>query len=196
MYKIKILPKLVETKLKSIPKLMHASIESGTKYHCENVKDTLVTGLRRNNLVKPKLSKLTMAIRKARGQEKPTSPLVGSGTMVNNLEVVKKGKVWILQPNAKFTFSKPPKGKRGKTTKISIKRLWRIHEYGAIIPVTPKMRSAFKYWFGIKLKKRQLTIPAREPFKLAVKRYMRSQLRKETDIKIKEKIKQKLDGMK
>ena len=193
MYKISVLPKILEKRLKSAPKIINLEIESGTKKHAVNFKETLITGLRKNNLVKPGLSKLSLAIRRAKGENKPTSPLVVSGTMVDNLEIVKQGKKWIVKPNSKFTFSKPPRGKRGKVSKISIKRLWRIHEFGAKIPVTPKMRSAFKYWFNITLRKNVLTIPARMPFKLANRRYLRSQLRKETDAKIKAAIKDRLN---
>lgn len=182
-------------RLKIIPQKIKDGISAGTKYHAEGFMDTLIKGLKAGNLVKPKLSSATLHIRKFYPEKnRKLAPLVGSGTLINNLEVIKEKKdQWVCRPNNKYAISEPPKGKEGKRSKITIRRLWRIHETGAIINVTPKMKSAFRYWFGITLKKKQIIIPARHAWKKARNRYLKSQAKMQADEKLMREIKKMVE---
>ena len=163
-------------KLKQMPKLVKEVVDSGTKKHCQAFYDVLLTGLKKDNFSLKRLSKLTHSIRKGKGYSTPQSPLLGrshSRTLVNNLEIVKQGQRWVLQPNNKIITNRTTK----KTYKISVKKLWAIHENGlhggmTYIPVTYRMRMYFKYALQITLKANVLKIPARHVLKKTLKRYL------------------------
>lgn len=169
-------------KLKVFPKIFKHSIHAGTKKHCIAFYNVLKDGLVKDNLVKPKLSSLTMKIRKNTGSNATKSPLVGkrsTRTLVNNMEYAKTDKGWVLRPNKNVI--------KNNNHSISVKRLWMIHENGlhggvTNIPVTKKMRGWFRYQFKITLKANVLKIPARHPLKKAMLRYLNQQKKVNKDI--------------
>ncbi len=177
----------VEYKLRVLPKLIEQSIQAGTKTHAQAFMKVLVDGLRKGNLVSPKLSSLTLKIRKnMKDNSIPESPLVGHGRMIENLEVVKKKNVWVCKPNNKFAVSRYST----KKTRISYEKLWLIHEFGTKqYTTTPKQRWFFENIFRVKPAPGKLQIPARYPWKKALNRYIRQQYRKETNKQIIEKMK-------
>ncbi|TGK36286.1 hypothetical protein [Leptospira andrefontaineae] len=181
--------KKYKKKFHELPYLTGVVFEEGTQNHLESIRDVLETGMRKNNLGMSKLSPMTMRIREAKGQSsKPTSPLVGDGGLIRNLEIVKVGNGYNLQPNNKFSVTKNPDG---KTTRISWKKLWMIQEWGMIITVTQKLRYYFLLVLKIPLKQSttQMVIAARRPFQRAYNRYLRSEIRKENNEAMKKRLK-------
>lgn len=172
----------LKKKFMQLPYLTKVVFEDGTKKHMENLQQVLVTGMRKNNLGYAPLSAMTKHIRHAQNKDsKPISPLVGNKGMIENLEVVKDGRnSFALQPNNKYSVTKSPSW---KSSRITWRRLWLIHEWGAVIPVTEKMRNAFVMWFKIGLRKAtmQLVIPARRSMQRAYNRYIRSEIKSETN---------------
>ncbi len=165
-------------KFQELPYLTMTTLRDGSREHLEAIKGIVVSGVRKNNLGYSRLSPMTMNIRKALNENsKPISPFVGDKKMLDSLEIVPDGKAFMLRPNSRYAVSK---SKFGKISRISWKRVWRIQEWGAVIPVTEKMRNYFSS-IGIFLKSTtlQLVIPARRPFQRAYNRYIRSQIRQE-----------------
>lgn len=168
-------------KFRKLPILYRDIVHAGTKAHAEGVKETLEVGLRKGNLVRPKLSSLTLAIRKAKNQSFPTSPIVGAGDAIRNLEVRKVSDGYALEPKETIASG----------SRISWAKIWSIQENGAIVPVTEKLRTFFGMTFGLwfRASTRFLVVPARHPIRKAVNRYLRSEAKKRTNRDISEKIK-------
>jgi hypothetical protein len=163
----------IKQKDKVTETLVRKRTESAVKKHLEGIYKEIDKGLRSNAFGHKPLRPLTRKIRKASGNGSlPKEPLVGHGGMIKNLEIVKTGKGWVLQPNNKFAVSK----QNGKQT--SWKRIWSIHENGAKISVTQKMANAFRLWWGIPLKVGSiLKIEARKTFDKAYSAYIRSAMK-------------------
>ena len=108
-----------------------------------------------------------------RGKEDART-MISTGFYVNHIGVIeeKKGKGYTYRVG--FTAPNHPSG-------ISMNKLGRIHEYGAKIPVTDKMRG-YLAWKGLHLRKetKSIIIPARPHFGVALislKREMRKILK-------------------
>jgi hypothetical protein len=163
----------IKQKDKVTETLARKRTESFVKKHLEGIYKEIDKGLRGQRFGHKKLRPLTLDIRKAsKTEDKKLAPLVGYGGMIKNLEIVKTGKGWVLQPNNKYAVS-PENGK-----KTSWKRIWSIHENGAKISVTQKMKNAFLYWWKIPLKVGSvLKIEPRKTFDKAYRAYIRSAMK-------------------
>lgn len=163
----------IKQKDKATKTLVKKRTESLVKKHLEGIYKEIDKGLRSNTFGHKPLRPLTKKIRKASGNSSlPKEPLVGHGGMIKNLEIIKDGKGWVLQPNNKFAVSK----QNGKKT--SWKRIWSIHENGAKISVTQKMVNAFRFWWNINLRVGSiLEIRARKTFRKAYQAYIRSAMK-------------------
>lgn len=164
-------------RLKAFPKALKNKAEAGTKYHAEGVRNTMVEGLRKGNLVQPALSSATLAIRRAIGQQTSEQPLVGHGDGIRSLRVVKTGRGWSLVA-------------RGRTKRGTLwMKVWAIQENGAVIPATERLRGYFAVNFGKHLKAGTvLRIPARHPFRKAVNRYLKRQAKVQTNRRIEKEL--------
>lgn len=160
-------------RLRDFPKALKNKAQAGTRCHVEAVRDVMVEGLRKGNLVQPKLSSMTLSIRRAIGQTSSEQPLVGKGDGIRSLTVAKGRKGWELVARGK--------SKEG----TSWAKIWAIQENGAVIPATEKLRGYFALNFGKHLKGGTvLRIPARHPFRKAVNRYLKQQGKRATNKKI------------
>lgn len=167
----------IKQKDKVTETLVRKRTESFVKKHLEGIYKEIDKGLRGQRFGHKKLAPLTKQIRKAsKTEDKKLAPLVGHGGMIKNLEIVKTGKGWVLQPNNKYAVS-PENGKKTSWAKI-----WGIHENGAKISVTQKMKNAFLYWWKIPLRVGSvLTIPARKTFDKAYRAYIRSAMKEKVN---------------
>lgn len=141
-------------------------------------------GLKRNNLRLDKLHPFSKQRKIDAGYDRPGSPLYGAGdsldrTLYNALEIKKDGDRYRLR------FSR----KRHHSSKLTLSQLHRIHEEGALIKVTDKMR-AFLHFIGLHLKAstKIIRIPPRPAFRKAVNRMLRQKKQRENTQQVKRAI--------
>lgn len=87
--------------------------------------------------------------------------LIDHGDLINSI-------TFLVEPQNMAVFVgilRTATSKRADTGEEYLANIARIHEEGALVPVTPKMRAYFKARWGINLKAGFITIPAR-PFLL------------------------------
>lgn len=135
--------------------------------------ETIKSGIRKANLVRPPLSSATIKIKTNKGLPRIHTPLMGRGdsdpnSMINSLDYRKTKRGYIISPTGMHY-------KEGNQKPIKNRDLWTIHEFGAIIPVSDKMRN-FLHILGIHLRKNRTTIriPARFPIKKGLQRFLNS----------------------
>lgn len=136
--------------------------------------DILIKGLEKSNLVRPPLTEMTQEIKSKKGLKRIKTPLIGKGrkdpkSMLSSMQVKKIKKGYILSPTGYHYAEHGQKPVKNST-------LWLIHEYGALIKVTDKMRGFLAAVYGIYLKKttEYIKIPARYPVRKALNRFIRS----------------------
>ena len=141
-------------------------------------------GIRRNNLRLDKLHPFSKSRKIEAGYDKPNSPLYGAGdslerTLYYALEIKKDGDRYRLR------FSR----KKHHSSKLTLNQLHRIHEEGALIRVTEKMR-AFLHFIGLHLKASTtiIRIPPRPAFRKAVARMLRKKKKRENTQQVKKAI--------
>lgn len=149
-------------KLVSLPKAVDRIAIPGGKAHLKNIHSLMLKHLRRQTLVKPPLSPIT--INKKRKDKKPytVAPLLGFGnyidnSMINGLEIKGSGKKWKLIPTGKHYSG------------LNQSLVWAIHEFGAVRMIQTEK--------GNKL----IKIPPRKPLREGLKKYLRSVNRMETN---------------
>jgi len=132
-------------------------------------------GIKRNNFRLDKLHPFSKQQKIDAGYDRPNSPLYGAGdslerTLYNALEIKKDGDRYRLR------FSR----KKHHSSKLTLSQLHRIHEEGALIRVTEKMR-AFLHFIGLHLKAstKIIRIPPRPAFRKAVARMLRKKKKRE-----------------
>lgn len=144
-------------KLKNMGKTVDQKISTTTKKHAEGVLFEFKT-LMRGGMLTPRLKPSTIKSKRQKGMPFPQTPLYGWGltsknSMINGLRVETTGKGgWRLRPF-------------GKHDKISMQKLFAIHEYGATLKNGGK-------------------IPARKPLRRAVEAYKKSAEFKNQNIKL------------
>lgn len=153
-----------EKRLKAFPaKLREFGVSSATKTVILECEQILRTGLERGTLVTPRLRPATLIIRKLLNQMGGSeNPLVGRGGMLEGIKVEKVGSRWALVPRGTHRSG------------MSQKRMWSIHEKGALIPRTQKMISFF-HFHGYNLGHGVTKIPARKPFMRTKQTWLRKE---------------------
>ena len=165
----------VVKRLQRLPKFTREMADTITKKDAEGLVEEYKKGIRENNFGLVPLSSITVKIKREKGYSRPYSPLYGAGdsktnSLINSLRIrkIKKGyRVFIS--SAKHHDSN-----------LSLKALFNIHEHGALIKVTERMRS-FLHYLGIHLKKttKIVRIPPRPTRAKAFKRFIAKRLREE-----------------
>ncbi len=184
--------KALQKNIRRMPRLVRDNqVQSLARKHAEGHKKTLVNGLRDGSLVK-KQSELTRKIRQKTGRS--GEALFGQRSMIRGLKVRKTARGYLHGPVGKH--------KSG----MSQKKVWSIHELGARIKITPKMRLAFVRFLGAlglldgdsrpKSRKRIIRIPARQPMKRALNEYLRSEARKQVDVETRKLVRSKIQRLK
>jgi hypothetical protein len=175
----------MSARLKAFPRELKRITIVGGRNHCYSVRNTIIDGIRKNNLVNPRLNEITTYLKKLDGKPRVQTPLMGKGdsdkeSMINGLVVKQTNSGWRLTVEGKHYSGKPQK------------MIWAVQEFGALIPVSPGFRK-FLSAHGFHVKKKFFKIPARFPFKKGKDRYYRSRLRKSNDMKLNQYLKALLE---
>lgn len=156
-------------RIQRLPKLVNDAVETLSLKDAMSVIIAYQDGLKNNNLRLTKLHDFSKQRKIDAGYDRPNSPLYGAGdtldrTLYNALEIKKDGNRYILR------FSR----KRHHKSKLTLNQLHNIHENGALIKVTDKMR-AFLHFIGLHLKAstKIIRIPPRPAYRKAVARMLR-----------------------
>lgn len=168
--------KALQKNIRALPRIVRDSqVKSQARKHAEGHKKTLVNGLKDGSLVK-KQSAMTKKIRRATGRS--GEALYGQRSMIRGLKIRQTRDGYLMGPIGKH--------KSG----MSQKAMWGLHENGARIKITPKMRLAFVRLLGAlgllgdsrpRSKKRIIRIPARQPMLRSLNNYLRGEARKQVD---------------
>lgn len=174
----------VRSRIRRLPKMLEKIAETQNKKDAKGIINEYQAGLKKNNLGLQKLHPFSIEKKIENGYSKPRNPLYGEGdsldrTLYNGIEIKKKGNRYYVQ------FSR----KKHHKAKLTIAQLQRIHENGAVIAVTPRMR-AFLHWYGLHLKAttQVIRIPPRQAFSKAVNKYLRKRKKEETVFQVKQAI--------
>jgi len=161
--------KAIQSRLRRLPKLVNSAFETQIKKDAVAVIEEYKKGMRKNNFGLEKLSPVTIEQKENQGLPRPRAPLYGKGDLEKNslinalsLRRIKNG--WkIMRRRAKHYKADLP-----------LNVLLAIHEHGAIIQVTDKMR-AYLHWIGIHLKKdtTAIRLPPRPVYDKAVIRALK-----------------------
>lgn len=180
----------IAQRLSALPKPLNDLGVRSAKYHATACKAVIEDGLRKANLV-DKLLDITLSIKRKLGAKRVITPLMFSGdsdklSMINGLKVIKAEKRYKLVPYGKH--------RSGQSQKL----IWAIHEKGAIIPVTDKMRKFWAAVFGVYLStaKKFILIKPRFPIKKGLIRYLRSKEKIELNLEIKKAMRDIIAGTK
>lgn len=162
------LPELAKN-LRSLAGHSRIAADTSAKRHANGLRDTIQNGIRKQNLVTPKLAARTVAMKRRKGMPAPRAPLYGWGDLMGSLRVFKLKKGYRLAPAGQH-----PSG-------LSNQALWQIHEYGATV----------SNGFG---KGILINIPARFPMRKGMNRYNRSEEKKKAIADFKKEMKKVLFG--
>lgn len=165
----------VRSRIRRLPNLIISAGQSILKKDVVGIIEEYKNGIRRNNFKLERLSSFTVMRKKELGMPKPTTPLYGLGdsnknSLINALMYKKIKNGWkIVRRKAKHYKAK-----------LTLDKLLAIHENGALIKVTPRMR-AYLHSIGMHLSKNTqiIRIPPRPVLDKAIQRHLRKKERKE-----------------
>lgn len=167
-----------------LPRLVRDTVETLALKDALAVVIAYQDGIKRNNFRLDKLHPFSESRKIEAGYDRPKAPLYGAGdslerTLYNSLEIKKDGDRYRLR------FSR----KKHHSSKLTLFQLHRIHEEGALIRVTEKMR-AFLHFIGLHLSPntRIIRIPPRPAFRKAVNRMLRKKKKRENTKQVKKAI--------
>lgn len=167
-----------------LPKLIRETAETQSLKDAMGIVTAYQDGLRKNNFKLASLHPFSVQRKVEAGYDRPKAPLYGAGdslerTLYNGLIIVKgKGK-WFVR------FS----NKKHHTSDLTLNQLHLIHENGAVIKVTDKMRK-FLHYIGLHLKAstKIIRIPPRPVMRKALNRHLRKRKREENTREVKRAI--------
>ncbi len=158
----------VQKRIENLPKTMGLIHEVHAKRLAIELIETFKEGIRRGNFRLLPLIEPTIARKRELGQRRPRTRLYGEGddeenSYINALRIRK----------VKNGYRVAPTAAREHDADIKLKDLFNVHEYGATITVTPRMR-AFLHTIGIHLSKQKtaIRIPPRPAFFSAHRRLL------------------------
>lgn len=164
--------KNVKRRLKKLPKLFETTADSILKKDTIGFLNEFKEGLRNDNFGLRRLNRISKIEKEKKGYSKVSTPLYGAGDSTKNsyinafrLKKIKKG-YRVYLSNAKH-----------HEANLSLKVLFRIHEEGCLIKVTPRMRK-FLHYLGIHLKETTtiIRIPPRPTRIKTFKRWLEKRL--------------------
>jgi hypothetical protein len=157
----------VAKNLRSLAGFSRIAADASAKRHTKKLKETIIKGIKKQNLVTPRLSPATVAKKRRDGMPAPNAPLYGIGDLVNSLRSFKIKNGYRLAPSGEHHSG------------MSAQRLWQIHEYGATV------ENGFGKGIFIK-------IPARFPMRRGIERYKRSVEKRDEELRFLKEFKKKL----
>lgn len=170
----------IRSRMRRLPKLINGAMDASAKKDIISVIEEYQKGIYRNNFGLQGLNDQTIRIKSEEGLSKPKTPFYGKGYSEKNSLI-----------NALF-YRKIKNGyrlyrRRAKHHKadLPLNVLLSIHEHGAVIKVTKKMRN-FLHYLGIHLKKETnvIRIPPRLIVNKAINRALRKKKKGEPSISI------------
>ena len=148
-------------RIQRLPKIMPGIIEGMVKRDILEINKIFHDGIKQNRLGLEELAESTIISKILKGQPKPKSPLYGEGddqeprSYSSMLVVTRLTKGWKLSPGSKHHHSK----------KLTLKKLFKIHENGATItrstksgsttvriPPRPALLLSYRKWLAQKRK--------------------------------------------
>lgn len=116
-------------RIQRLPQMMQRAVSGFVKRDLIHIRNIFHDGIKNNTLRLERLAFMTIQGKRGKGYEKPSSPLYGGGdtegnrSYANMLNIVKRGKKWILEPSTRKHHS----------GNITLRELFLIHENGALI---------------------------------------------------------------
>ena len=156
--------KAIQSRLRRLPKLVDETLDTFAKRDCSRVIKEYQKGIKRDLFPTERLHDQTIRIKSEEGYKQPDTPLYGSGedekdSLYNALAIRKIKKGYRLY----VRWAKHYKAN------LQLRDLLNIHQRGALIMVTDKMR-AYLHWIGIHLRAdtRIIRIPPRPVLDMAI----------------------------
>ena len=158
-----------QARIKRIPKMTDDMLSAVYKKHAVGVILEYQNGIRTNSLGLAKLQDSTQKSKSRLSMPQPQIPLYGRGddennSLINCMRIVKLKNGWRVRPRSAFHHS------NGRSKKIKLADLHKIHENGAIIVKTKPKTTVGKYFGG---EEGATRIPPRPAFKRAYRNYLR-----------------------
>lgn len=184
MLKPKLSKKLsaVKSRLRRLPRLVDETLDTFAKRDAVRVIKIYQEKLKQDKFSVDRLSSATVKIKSDQGMKQPSTPLYGAGenednSLYNALAIRKIKGGWRVY----VRWAKHHK------SNLQLRDLLNIHQRGALIMVTDKMR-AYLHWIGIHLKAETMIIriPPRPVLDLAVIAALEMRKKEDPSKKIKE----------
>ena len=169
--------KAINRRVDKLPKLLNMKLSAATKKRAELFIKIFQAGIRNREFGLKRLSSATIEQKVKRGYTKPSTPLYGAGDSEQNSLL----NVFLIK-KLKNGWQVYPRNARHHKSKLKLKWLLAIHEEGAIIRVTDRMRR-FLHYIGIHLRADTMLIriPPRPAQRLAYQEMLR-QIAKEDPV--------------
>ncbi len=138
--------KAIQSRMRRLPRLVEETLDSFAKRDAIRVIELYQKGLKRNLFGVERLSDATIRIKAEEGMSQPTTPLYGLGdeepnSLYNALRIRKIKKGWRVYVRWAKHYA----------SDLQLRELLAIHQRGALISVTEKMRK-FLHYIGIHLR--------------------------------------------
>lgn len=174
--------KAVQSRLKRLPKLVDETLDTFAKRDCARVIKEYQEGIKKDLFPTERLNERTIDIKSRKGYSQPSTALYGKGgdeknSLYNALAIRK----------IKNGYRLYVRWAKHHESKLTLRDLLNIHQRGALIMVTDKMRS-FLHWLGIHLRRdtRIIRIPPRPVLDMAIIKVLEQRKTEEPTRKIKQ----------
>jgi len=156
--------KAIQSRLRRLPRIVDETLDTFAKRDCTRVIAEYQKGIKRDLFPTERLNDKTIEIKAGKGYPQPSTPLYGKGedeknSLYNALAIRKIKRGYRLYV----------RWAKHHESDLSLRDLLRIHQRGALIMVTDKMRG-FLHWIGIHLSKDTfiIRIPPRPVLDMAI----------------------------
>ncbi len=174
--------KAVQSRLRRLPKIVEETLDTFAKRDCARVIKEYQKGIKQDLFPTERLHEKTIEIKAGKGYQQPDTPLYGKGedeknSLYNALAIRK----------IKNGYRLYVRWAKHHESDLTLRDLLNIHQRGALIQVTDKMR-AFLHWLGIHLRKDTaiIRIPPRPVKDMAVLKVLEKRRREEPAQKIRQ----------
>lgn len=174
--------KAVQSRLRRLPQLVGETLDTYAKRDCTRVIREYQKGIKEDKFPVTRLSDKTVDIKREKGYPQHSTPLYGQGegeknSLYNALAIRK----------IKNGYRLYVRWAKHHESNLTLRDLLNIHQRGAIIMVTDKMR-AFLHWIGIHLRKDtvMIRIPPRPVLDMAVLKVLEIRRREDPAKEIKQ----------
>jgi hypothetical protein len=181
--------KAIQARIKKLPVLLNGKLSAKQKRNAELFIKLFTSGIRENEFGLKKLHPVTIARKQDAGYSRPTTPLYGAGdseanSLLNVFAIKKLRNGWQVYP----------RWAKHHDSDLQLRHLLSIHENGALISVTDRMRK-FLHYIGIHLRKDTtiIRIPPRPAQRKAYEKLLKQISSDEPEKDVKRIIKKLID---